>query len=78
MRSVGCQVYSGLADPDQIDSYTIRAKTEIAARASDHTASVRDLHADKDEMERRITLEREREAEMLASGSGQMAIVNIS
>ena len=29
-------------------------------------------------MERRIALEREREAEMLASGSGQMAIVNIS
>ncbi|EIW67257.1 hypothetical protein TREMEDRAFT_64507 [Tremella mesenterica DSM 1558] len=50
-----------------IDAYTIRAKTEIANRASDHATSVRDLHAEKDECERRITLEREREVEMLAA-----------
>ena len=51
----------------QIDSYTLAAKTEIAARASDHVTSVRDLKAEKEETERRIQLEREREGDMLAS-----------
>jgi hypothetical protein len=51
----------------QIDSYTLAAKTEIAARATDHVTSVRDLKAESEEMERRIQLEREREGEMLAS-----------
>ncbi|ORY35564.1 putative kinetochore protein SPC25 [Naematelia encephala] len=50
-----------------IDKYTLDAKTEIAARASDHIALVRDMKADKDETERRIQLEREKEGEMLAT-----------
>ncbi|CAD6575528.1 MAG: kinetochore-associated Ndc80 complex subunit spc25 [Tremellales sp. Tagirdzhanova-0007] len=50
-----------------IDSYTLSAKTEIAARATDHVTSVRDLKAEKEEMERRIQLEREREGDMLAT-----------
>jgi hypothetical protein len=51
----------------QIDNYTVRAKTEIAARASDHVAAVRDLRAEKEETERKIQNEREREGDMLAS-----------
>lgn len=52
----------------QIDEYTLRAKKEIAARASDHTASVRELAAKKDETERQIQLEQQRERDMLMSG----------
>ncbi|KAL7422769.1 kinetochore-associated Ndc80 complex subunit spc25 [Cryptotrichosporon argae] len=50
-----------------IDQYTLAAKTEIAARATDHTALVRDIQAEKKETERRIQVERERETEMLAT-----------
>ncbi|WWC90714.1 uncharacterized protein L201_005651 [Kwoniella dendrophila CBS 6074] len=50
-----------------IDEYTLTAKTEITARASDHANSMRDQKAEKEEMERRIHLEREREGEMLAT-----------
>lgn len=50
-----------------IDAYTQAARTEIVARATDHTAAVRDLKADKEEMERGIQLQRENEGEMLAS-----------
>ncbi|WWC71566.1 uncharacterized protein I206_105524 [Kwoniella pini CBS 10737] len=50
-----------------IDAYTIAAKTEIAARATDHVNTMRDLKAEKEETERRIHLEREREGEMLAT-----------
>ncbi|WWC63294.1 uncharacterized protein I303_105894 [Kwoniella dejecticola CBS 10117] len=50
-----------------IDSYTQAAKTEIAARATDHVNLMRDLKADKDEKERQIHLEREKEGEMLAT-----------
>ncbi|OCF76175.1 kinetochore protein Spc25 [Kwoniella mangroviensis CBS 8886] len=50
-----------------IDDYTIAAKTEIAARASDHLSQMRDLKAEREEVERRIKLEREREGEMLAT-----------
>ncbi|WWD19063.1 hypothetical protein CI109_103521 [Kwoniella shandongensis] len=50
-----------------IDAYTLAAKTEIAARATDHVAAVRDLRAETEEMERRIQHEREREGDMLAT-----------
>lgn len=50
-----------------IDAYTQAARTEIVARATDHTAAVRDLKADKEEMEKGIQLQRESEGEMLAS-----------
>ncbi|GFZ49559.1 Probable kinetochore protein SPC25 [Saitozyma sp. JCM 24511] len=50
-----------------IDQYTMDAKTEIARRASEHVDMVRDMKAEKEEVERRITLEREREAVMLAT-----------
>jgi hypothetical protein len=50
-----------------IDQYTMDAKTEIARRASEHVDMVRDMKVEKEEVERRITLEREREAVMLAS-----------
>ncbi|WVW85625.1 hypothetical protein I302_107663 [Kwoniella bestiolae CBS 10118] len=50
-----------------IDDYTLAAKTEIAARATDHVNSMRDLKAEREEMERRIHHEREREGEMLAT-----------
>jgi kinetochore protein Spc25 len=51
----------------QIDQYTLDAKTEIARRASEHVDTVREMKAEKEGIERRITLEREREAVMLAS-----------
>ncbi|WVQ81849.1 hypothetical protein IAT38_003976 [Cryptococcus sp. DSM 104549] len=50
-----------------IDSYTLAAKTEIVARATDHVASVRDLNSDKEGVEKRIQMEREKEGEMLAT-----------
>ncbi|WVF72802.1 hypothetical protein IAT40_007620 [Kwoniella sp. CBS 6097] len=50
-----------------IDEYTQAARVEIAARASDHTNMVRDLRAEKEEIERQIHFEREREGDMLAT-----------
>ena len=39
----------------------------IADRATEHTDHVREMKAGKEEMERRINNEREKEAQMLAS-----------
>ncbi|OCF37931.1 kinetochore protein Spc25 [Kwoniella heveanensis BCC8398] len=50
-----------------IDEYTLAARTELAARASDHTAFMRELQAKKEETEIQIQFEREREGEMLAT-----------
>ena len=50
---------------NQIDTYTHAAKTEIASRATEHTSSVRDLRAEKEELERRIQNEKQREHKML-------------
>ncbi|WVR00001.1 hypothetical protein IAU59_007143 [Kwoniella sp. CBS 9459] len=48
-----------------IDGYTLSARTEIAARASDHSNALRDLRAEKEEIEKQIHFEREREGDML-------------
>ncbi|WRT68400.1 uncharacterized protein IL334_005376 [Kwoniella shivajii] len=50
-----------------VDSYTLAARTEIAARATDHVVTMRELKAETEEMERRIQLEREREGDMLST-----------
>ncbi|WVR07494.1 hypothetical protein IAU60_004536 [Kwoniella sp. DSM 27419] len=50
-----------------IDNYVLRAKTEIVGRANDHAAFLRDKKAEKEEMERQIQLEREREVDMLST-----------
>lgn len=42
------------------------ARTEIGARVTDHTDAMRELKAGKEEWERRINMERDREAQMLA------------
>lgn len=48
------------------------AKTEIASIATDHVNVVRDLNADKEEMERRIQVEREKERAMFSSELGSL------
>ncbi|KAE8542569.1 hypothetical protein D1P53_001349 [Cryptococcus gattii VGV] len=58
-----------------IDAYTQAARTEIVARATDHTAAVRDLKADKEEMEKGIQLQRENEGEMLATLEAERHVV---
>ncbi|WVO23041.1 uncharacterized protein IAS62_004386 [Cryptococcus decagattii] len=58
-----------------IDAYTQAARTEIVARATDHTAAVRDLKADKEEMEKGIQLQRESEGEMLATLEAERHVV---
>jgi hypothetical protein len=50
----------------KIDKYAQDARTEISGRSTEHTEQVRDLQAGKQEMERRINNEREKEAQMLA------------
>lgn len=50
-----------------MDRYTTTAKTAIAEFATDHNAAVRDVTAEKEETERRIQQERQREADMLAA-----------
>lgn len=52
---------------EQIDQYTLEARREVASRATEHADEVRMYNANKEEMDRRINLEREREAQMLAS-----------
>lgn len=51
----------------QMDQYTTDAKTEIAGLATDHNTIMRDVVAEKEETERRIQQERQREADMLTS-----------
>ncbi|KAI9637528.1 putative kinetochore protein SPC25 [Dioszegia hungarica] len=50
-----------------IDKYAQEARIEIASRATEHSEQVREFKAGKEEMERRINNEREKEAQMLAS-----------
>ncbi|KLT44022.1 hypothetical protein CC85DRAFT_284056 [Cutaneotrichosporon oleaginosum] len=54
-----------LAFTEAIDAYVLREKEAISQSAAQHTATVRDLHASKEEMEARIVETRAREREML-------------
>ena len=50
----------------QLDIYAQNAKQLIAQQSNQHTREVRTLNARKEETDRRINIEREREAQMLA------------
>lgn len=50
----------------QIDGYASSAKGEIALRAQTHSDLVKQAVAEQADLEKRTTLEREREAQMLA------------
>ena len=53
----------------------LEAKTEIATRAKSHADSVKILKSNKEEMDRRIQNEREREREMLSRESQGSSLV---
>lgn len=50
-----------------MDEYVLREKEAISQSAANHTATIRNLNADKEETEQRIELERNKEREMLDS-----------
>lgn len=50
-----------------MDEYVLREKEAISQSAANHTSTIRNLNADKEETEQRIEMERAREREMLDS-----------
>jgi hypothetical protein len=51
----------------QIDGYALCARKQILQFSTDHNTDIKNLKAQKENLESQITREREREGEMLAS-----------
>lgn len=57
-----------------MDRFAREARTEIGERAYEHSQSLREIDSKKTDAERQINEEREKEGEMLASGSCQAVL----